>query len=43
MRDKNSNKKGFYRYIGSKRKIRENMSLLTNGAGDLMTKNAEKG
>jgi len=32
------NKKGFYKYISSKRKSREKMCLLPNVAGDLMTK-----
>lgn len=37
-----SNKKGFYRYICSKRKTRENVGPLLNGAGGLMTKNMAK-
>lgn len=32
------NKKGFYRYISSKRKTRGNTGLLMDGTGDLMTK-----
>lgn len=36
------NKKCFYRYISSKRKSRENMGLLLNVAGGLMTKDMEK-
>ncbi|XP_067145782.1 deuterosome assembly protein 1 [Apteryx mantelli] len=36
------NKKGFYRYISSKRKARENMDLLLNGNGDLVAKNIKK-
>lgn len=35
-------KKGFHRYISSKRKSRENVILLLNGTGDLMTKVLEK-
>ena len=37
-----SNKKGFYKYINSKRKTRKNVGLLLNGAGDLVTKDMEK-
>ena len=36
------NKKGFYKYISSKRKSRENTGLLLNVAGDVMTKDMEK-
>ncbi|GAB0199636.1 mitochondrial enolase superfamily member 1 [Grus japonensis] len=36
------NKKGFYEYINSKRKIGENVGLLLNGAGDLVTKDTAK-
>ncbi|KAK4832553.1 hypothetical protein QYF61_024053 [Mycteria americana] len=35
-------KKGFYRYISSKRKTRGNVVLLLNGTGDLVTKGLEK-
>ena len=35
------NKKSFYRYLRSKRKVRENMSLLLNEAEDLMPKDME--
>lgn len=37
-----SNKKGFYRYVGSKRSTRDNVGAQMNGARDLMTKNMEK-
>ena len=36
------NKKGFYRHISSKRKTRENVGPLLNGAGDRVTKGMEK-
>jgi len=36
------NKKGFYKYINSKRKSGENMSLLLNRTGDLVAKVTEK-
>jgi len=36
------NKKGFQKYINSKRKTRKNVGLLLNGAGDLVTKDMEK-
>lgn len=35
-------KKGFYKYMGSKRKSREDVDLLLNGAGDLMATGMEK-
>ncbi|GAB0175932.1 stAR-related lipid transfer protein 4 [Grus japonensis] len=35
-------KKGFYRYISSKVKSKENVGLLLNGAGKLVTKDTEK-
>lgn len=41
-RDVKGSKNGFYKYISSKRKVRENVSLLLNGAGDLVTKDMEK-
>ncbi|GAB0204007.1 hypothetical protein GRJ2_002866300 [Grus japonensis] len=41
-RDIKGNKKGFYTYISSKRKMRENVGLLLNGAGDLVTQDMEK-
>lgn len=37
------NKKGFYRYISSKRKTRENEDPLLNGNRDLVTKDVKKG
>lgn len=36
------NKKGFYKYINSKRKSRENMGQLLNGAGELVARDMEK-
>lgn len=36
------NKKSFSRCISKKRKTRENMGLVLNGAGDLVTKDREK-
>jgi len=36
------NKKGFFKYISSKRKDREKGSLLLNGGGALLTENTEK-
>ncbi|XP_068809548.1 uncharacterized protein [Struthio camelus] len=41
-RDVKDNKKGFFKYITSKRKTRENVGLLLNGAGALVTKDIEK-
>ena len=37
-----SNKNGFFRYISSKEKTRENVVLLMNGAGDLVTAEMKK-
>lgn len=42
MRDMKGNKKGFYKYVSSKRKTRENMSPLLNGAGELLTNDMGK-
>lgn len=42
VRDFKGIKKGFYKYIGNKRKTRENVSPLLNGARDLVTKDMEK-
>lgn len=42
MRDVNGNKKGLYRFISSKRKVRENVASLMNGAGILVTKTMMK-
>lgn len=36
-----SNKNGLYKCINSKRKTEENMGLLLNGTGDLVTKEVE--
>lgn len=33
---------GFYEYVNSKRKTRENMNSLLNGAGELVRKDAKK-
>ncbi|KAK4807097.1 hypothetical protein QYF61_018438 [Mycteria americana] len=41
-RDVKGNKKGFYKYIGDKRKARENVGPLLNEAGDLVTQDMEK-
>lgn len=41
-RDVKGHKKGFYRYLNSNGKTRENMDLSLNRAGDLMTKDMEK-
>ncbi|XP_067173621.1 olfactory receptor 14C36-like [Apteryx mantelli] len=40
--DVKGNKKGFCRYISSKEKTREYVSLVLNGAGDMVTKDVEK-
>ncbi|KGL78095.1 hypothetical protein N309_02912, partial [Tinamus guttatus] len=42
VRDVRGNRKGFYKYISSKRKTRENDSLLLNGEGVLVAEHAEK-
>lgn len=34
--------RGFYRYLGIKRKTKENVEQLLNSAGNLVTKNMEK-
>ncbi|KAK4810492.1 hypothetical protein QYF61_004272 [Mycteria americana] len=41
-RDVKGNKKGFCKYIGDKRKTRENVGPLLNGTGDLVTQDMEK-
>jgi len=41
-RDVKNNKKGFFIYISSKRKARDNVGLLLNEAGVLVTEDAEK-
>ena len=41
-RDVKDNKKGFFKYISSKRKTGENVSRLLNGLGALLTKDTEK-
>ncbi|GAB0179566.1 mitochondrial enolase superfamily member 1 [Grus japonensis] len=41
-RDIKENKKGFYKYIGDKRKTRENVGPLLNRTGDLVTQDVEK-
>ena len=41
-RDVKDNKKGFCKYIGDKRKTRENVGPLLNEAGDLVTQDMEK-
>lgn len=42
MSDVEGDNKGFYRYIKSKRKTRENVGLLLRGAGDMVTKDMEE-
>lgn len=42
MKGMKGNKEGFYKYVSSKRKTRENLDPLLNGAGDLLTNNMEK-
>ena len=41
-RDIKGNKKGFYRYISDKMKIKENVSSLQKKTGDLVTWDIEK-
>jgi len=41
-RDVRGNKKGCYRYIGSKRNTTENTGLLLNGVGNLVTKEKDE-
>ncbi|GAB0207863.1 hypothetical protein GRJ2_003252000 [Grus japonensis] len=41
-RDVKDNKKGFFKYISSKRKTRENVGLLLNEVGALVTEDTEK-
>ena len=41
-RDVKGNKKGFYRYIGSKRNTTENASLLLNVVGNFLTKEKDE-
>ena len=41
-RDVKGNKKSFYRYVGDKRKTRENVGPLRKGTGDLVTWDMEK-
>ncbi|PKU36828.1 rna-directed dna polymerase from mobile element jockey-like [Limosa lapponica baueri] len=41
-RDVKDNKKGFFKYISSKRKIRENVGPLLNKVGALVMEDAEK-
>ena len=41
-KDTKSNKKGFCKQINSRKKTREDMDLLQNGAGKLVTKDMEK-
>lgn len=43
MREVKGNKNNFSRYISRKRKTRENMGLVLNGTGDLVTKCNGKG
>jgi len=41
-RDVNNNKQGFFNYISSKRKARDNVGSLLNEVGVLVTEDAEK-
>ncbi|KFM11475.1 hypothetical protein AS27_04032, partial [Aptenodytes forsteri] len=41
-RDIKGNKKRFYKYVGDKRKARENVGPLRNETGDLVTRDTEK-
>ena len=41
-KDVKGNRKGFYKYINSKRKTRENMDLLLNGAAELVANEMPK-
>ena len=41
-RDVKNNKKGFFKYISSKRKARDNVGPLLNEAGVLVTEDADK-
>jgi len=41
-RDVKGNKKGFFKYISSKWKTRDNVGLLLNEVGALVTEDAEK-
>ncbi|KFZ52058.1 hypothetical protein N321_07570, partial [Antrostomus carolinensis] len=41
-RDVKGNKKSFYRYVGEKRKTRENVGPLQKATGDLVTRDTEK-
>ena len=42
VRDVKGNKKGFYKYLSNKRKIRERVGPLLNGGGNLVTDDMEK-
>uniref|UniRef100_A0A8C3H5H4 Reverse transcriptase domain-containing protein n=1 Tax=Chrysemys picta bellii TaxID=8478 RepID=A0A8C3H5H4_CHRPI len=41
-RDVKSNKKGFYRYVSSKKKVKESVGPLLNEGGNLVTEDVEK-
>ncbi|KAJ7408723.1 rna-directed dna polymerase from mobile element jockey-like [Willisornis vidua] len=41
-KDVKDNKKGFLKYINNKRKTKDNVSLLLNGLGTLVTEDTEK-
>ncbi|CAM4712323.1 unnamed protein product [Caretta caretta] len=41
-RDVKSNKKGFYRYVSNKKKVRESVGPLLDGGGNLVTEDVEK-
>ena len=42
VREAKDNRKGFFNYVSSKRKTRENVGLLLNEVGALVTEDAEK-
>ncbi|KAK4822101.1 hypothetical protein QYF61_009801 [Mycteria americana] len=42
VRDAKNNKRGFYRYINQKRKVKESVPPLTNKNGDLVSTDEEK-
>ncbi|CAM5119753.1 unnamed protein product [Natator depressus] len=41
-RDVKSNKKGFFKYVSSKKKVKESVGPLLNGVGNLVTEDVEK-
>jgi len=41
-RDANNNKKGFYRYVSQKKKVKESLTPMMNKNGDLVSTDEEK-